>query len=56
VWAAAEVVAAFLATLRSVRGSPDGGVVKHIGPGSKLLDDPEVGRLYLGVRAAVPTG
>jgi branched-chain amino acid transport system ATP-binding protein len=34
----------------------DGGVVKHIGPGSKLLDDPEVGRLYLGVRAAVPTG
>jgi branched-chain amino acid transport system ATP-binding protein len=34
----------------------DGGIVKHIGPGSKLLDDPEVGRLYLGVRAAVPTG
>ena len=25
-------------------------------PGSELLDDPEVGRLYLGVRAAVPTG
>jgi branched-chain amino acid transport system ATP-binding protein len=34
----------------------DGGIVKHIGPGSKLLDDPEVGRLYLGVRAAVSTG
>jgi len=26
----------------------DGGVVKHTGPGSKLLEDPEVGRLYLG--------
>lgn len=34
----------------------DGGVVKHTGSGSVLLDDPEVGRLYLGVRAAVPTG
>ena len=34
----------------------DGGVVKHTGSGSKLLSDPEVGRLYLGVRAAVPTG
>src|SRR5512141_2172197 len=33
----------------------DGGVVKHTGPGSKLLDDPEVGRLYLGVRAAAST-
>ncbi len=27
----------------------DGGVVKHTGPGSRLLEDPEVGRLYLGV-------
>jgi branched-chain amino acid transport system ATP-binding protein len=26
----------------------DGGVVKHTGPGAQLLDDPEVGRLYLG--------
>jgi branched-chain amino acid transport system ATP-binding protein len=34
----------------------DGGVVKHTGSGSTLLDDPEVGRLYLGVRAAVSTG
>jgi len=28
----------------------EGGVVKYRGPGRKLLDDPEVGRLYLGVR------
>jgi branched-chain amino acid transport system ATP-binding protein len=28
----------------------DGGVVKLAGPGKDLLDDPEVGRLYLGVR------
>ena len=34
----------------------DGGVVKHMGPGSKLLDDPEVGRLYLGVRVATAAG
>ena len=27
----------------------DGGVVKHTGPGSLLLEDPEIGRLYLGV-------
>jgi hypothetical protein len=26
------------------------GIVKHTGPGSRLLDDPEVARLYLGVR------
>jgi branched-chain amino acid transport system ATP-binding protein len=33
----------------------DGGVARHTGPGNKLLDDPEVGRLYLGVssKAAV---
>jgi branched-chain amino acid transport system ATP-binding protein len=30
----------------------DGGVVKLTGPGSELLDDPEVGRLYLGAGAA----
>jgi branched-chain amino acid transport system ATP-binding protein len=30
----------------------DGGVVKHTGPGKALLDDPEVGRLYLGGHAA----
>jgi len=28
----------------------DGGVVKHTGTGARLLDDPEVGRLYLGVQ------
>jgi branched-chain amino acid transport system ATP-binding protein len=33
----------------------DGGVVKHTGPASKLLDDPDVGRLYLGARATLPT-
>jgi branched-chain amino acid transport system ATP-binding protein len=33
----------------------DGGVVKHTGPGSRLLDDPEVGRLYLGVRPDTAT-
>jgi branched-chain amino acid transport system ATP-binding protein len=32
----------------------DGGVVKRTGLGSKLLDDPEVGRLYLGVSPARP--
>jgi branched-chain amino acid transport system ATP-binding protein len=34
----------------------DGGVVKLAGPGKDLLDDPEVGRLYLGVSppAAAP--
>jgi len=31
----------------------DGGVVRHTGPGSRLLEDPEVGRLYLGVRRDV---
>ena len=31
----------------------DGGIVKHTGAGSALLDDPEVGRLYLGVRRDV---
>ena len=31
----------------------DGGVVKLTGPGKDLLEDPEVGRLYLGVRPAV---
>jgi branched-chain amino acid transport system ATP-binding protein len=31
----------------------DGGVVKREGPGAQLLDDPEVGRLYLGVRPDV---
>jgi ABC-type branched-subunit amino acid transport system ATPase component len=30
----------------------DGGVVKLTGPGSELLNDPEVGRLYLGASAA----
>ena len=30
----------------------DGGVVKLTGPGSELLNDPEVGRLYLGAGAA----
>jgi branched-chain amino acid transport system ATP-binding protein len=29
----------------------DGGVVKHVGAGRTLLDDPEVGRLYLGAKA-----
>jgi ABC-type lipopolysaccharide export system ATPase subunit len=29
----------------------DGGVVKLVGPGRQLLDDPEVGRLYLGAAA-----
>ena len=28
----------------------DGGVVRRTGAGAQLLDDPEVGRLYLGVR------
>jgi branched-chain amino acid transport system ATP-binding protein len=28
----------------------DGGVVRRTGPGSTLLSDPEVGRLYLGAR------
>jgi branched-chain amino acid transport system ATP-binding protein len=28
----------------------DGGVVKRTGAGAQLLDDPEVGRLYLGAR------
>jgi branched-chain amino acid transport system ATP-binding protein len=27
----------------------DGGVVKLAGPGKDLLEDPEVGRLYLGL-------
>jgi hypothetical protein len=30
----------------------DGGVVKRTGAGAQLLDDPEVGRLYLGAGAA----
>lgn len=30
----------------------DGGVVKRTGAGGQLLDDPEVGRLYLGAGAA----
>jgi branched-chain amino acid transport system ATP-binding protein len=30
----------------------DGGVVKLTGPGHELLNDPEVGRLYLGASAA----
>jgi branched-chain amino acid transport system ATP-binding protein len=34
----------------------EGGVVKHRGPGRKLLDDPEVGRLYLGVRTELAAG
>jgi branched-chain amino acid transport system ATP-binding protein len=34
----------------------DGGIVKHTGTGSKLLDDPEVGRLYLGVRPTPAAG
>ena len=29
----------------------DGGVVKLTGPGKDLLEDPEVGRLYLGLKA-----
>jgi branched-chain amino acid transport system ATP-binding protein len=29
----------------------DGGVVKLVGPGRQLLNDPEVGRLYLGAAA-----
>jgi branched-chain amino acid transport system ATP-binding protein len=33
----------------------DGGVVKLAGPGKELLDDPEVGRLYLGVRPPAVT-
>jgi branched-chain amino acid transport system ATP-binding protein len=33
----------------------DAGVVKHTGPGSRLLDDPEVGRLYLGARPDAAT-
>jgi hypothetical protein len=30
----------------------DSGVVKLVGEGRHLLEDPEVGRLYLGVKSA----